>query len=77
VSPNPSDGLIHITLSQPDHQPLLALNIYNVMGELVFQYDRPVNDRLTVDLRSQPNGIYYGRAMIGGKLFVKKILICH
>ncbi len=77
VSPNPSDGLISITLNQPDHQPMMEFTIYNVMGEAVFQYNRPVIDRLTVDLRSQPNGIYHGQAMIGGKASVQKILICH
>ena len=77
VSPNPSKGSFQVTLRHPGRQPMLNLEIYNVMGENVFQSSSPIADRLTVDLNSQPDGVYYVQGLIGGKLSTLKLVICH
>jgi hypothetical protein len=75
VSPNPSDGHFQIMIKNPDHQTIKTIEIYNLMGEMIFRTSAPVSDRLAFDLNSRGDGIYYIKAFIHNKICSQKILI--
>ncbi|MEI7725396.1 MAG: T9SS type A sorting domain-containing protein [Bacteroidota bacterium] len=75
ISPNPSDGHFQIMISKPDNLAIRTIEIYNVMGEMIYRTFTPVSDRLPIDLSSRPDGIYYVKALIHNKICSQKILI--
>ena len=77
VSPNPSDGMIQLANQQPAGQPILKIDIFNTMGEKIYQSSNPVMDQSQVDLSAQPNGMYFIQALFRDKTCTQKILISH
>ncbi|HTA28402.1 MAG TPA: choice-of-anchor tandem repeat GloVer-containing protein [Bacteroidia bacterium] len=79
--PNPSTGLFTFQLSNTERQTL-NMEVYNVLGEKVYSSILPQNPKgalNSIDLSSQPNGIYLYRVLnvdgglIGeGKLVIQK-----
>ncbi|MBI4932046.1 MAG: T9SS type A sorting domain-containing protein [Bacteroidetes bacterium] len=83
VFPNPSSGVFTVSGLQ---SAVYGLEIYNVFGELVFQTTvNPVGNNSngvnrkqeTVNLSSQPNGIYFLHIKTEQGSAVKKIIISH
>ena len=69
--PNPSLGIINITLTEKANS---TVSVYNMLGEEVYNLTK--NTQLfTVDMYSQPNGVYFVKIKSGDKLVTKKILL--
>ena len=56
IFPNPSDGNIVVSLKQEPHN--LNINVYNMLGELVFQ-SQNVNNKNIFNLSALTKGIYF------------------
>jgi hypothetical protein len=56
VYPDPSNGLFHVNLGQTVP---VKLKIFNLMGECVYTQGEVQTSDLQVDLRSQPEGMYF------------------
>lgn len=59
IFPNPSKGQITLSLTNPEHQEILELNIYNTIGKLVY-YNYLISNKnsLSFDVSFLPSGIY-------------------
>jgi hypothetical protein len=57
--PNPSAGLFQIYLNDLETTSFRNLEIYNMLGEKVYESKNPAIIQSSIDLRSQPDGIYY------------------
>jgi hypothetical protein len=76
--PNPSNGIF--TMVETRHALSPRMEVYNVLGEQIYSASFTVhNSPFTIDLSSQPNGVYFYRVvaedggLIGeGKLVVQK-----
>lgn len=78
VFPNPNSGKFIIQASNGNVQSSI-IEIYNVLGEKVYTQSITKSSRLTIDLSSQPNGIYLYRVLTyegepngEGKLIIQK-----
>jgi hypothetical protein len=69
--PNPSKGMILLDFSG-NEEKIGKLEIYNLMGEIVYSYYGFVNE---IDLSNQPEGTYYMIATHDGKRMIEKISI--
>ncbi len=76
VYPNPSTGIVNGKLSMVNENP--RMEVYNVLGEQIQQFTI-YNSQFTIDLSSQPNGVYFYRVvtesgnLVGeGKLIIQK-----
>jgi phosphatidylserine/phosphatidylglycerophosphate/cardiolipin synthase-like enzyme len=56
--PNPTTGIVHLT-SANNRNESVAIHIYNVLGELVFEKQHTNFTTETIDLSSQASGMYY------------------
>jgi hypothetical protein len=77
VYPNPSNGKFNVQLSETSSQ--LSVEVYNVLGEKVLSQLSTVNYPLSIDLSSQPTGIYLyrvtnkdGAPIASGKLVISR-----
>ncbi len=80
VYPNPSTGQFNFSIAsgvQPQSQ--ITLEIYTVLGEMVYRSQSINHSSFSIDLNSQPNGVYFYRlvntdeGLIGeGKLVIGK-----
>ena len=77
VYPNPSNGIFRIQTSALSDQS--SVEVYNMLGEKVYSQLSIVNYPLSIDLSSNPNGVYLYRVLansgelIGeGKLIIQK-----
>ncbi len=64
VYPNPSNGEFTIVAKSEELRAKSIIEVYNVLGEKV--YSNPFtfnNSQFTIDLSSQPNGIYFYRVI--------------
>lgn len=75
--PNPNNGQFTIQSSMESGK--LSVEIYNMLGEKVYSQFNIQNPAFSIDLSSQPNGIYLYRvsstdeSLVGeGKLIIKK-----
>jgi uncharacterized repeat protein (TIGR03803 family) len=78
VYPNPSTGLFNIDFAGAQNF-VPTVEAYNVLGEKVFSQLTTYNSQLTIDLSSQPSGVYFYRvlqedgSLVGeGKLIIEK-----
>ncbi|MEK6616311.1 MAG: T9SS type A sorting domain-containing protein, partial [Bacteroidota bacterium] len=73
IYPNPSNGKIQVISNQ---YSVIGLEVYNVMGEKVFQsqYSIP-NTQYLIDLSSQPSGVYFINIRTDKGNIVKKLII--
>ncbi len=72
VYPNPSNGIFVIKAASPMNK----VEIYNVLGELVYSESAVSADNKQVDLSAQPAGIYMVQVLLAnGKRSVSKISI--
>ena len=84
VYPNPSNGKFNVTINSPLTAHRSQIQIYNVLGEKIFQSlvnshlslaaPPMTNAPMTIDLSSQPQGIYFVQLKIGDKVYQQKIV---
>ncbi len=75
--PNPSTGLIQIRLNHPETTNLANIEISNVLGEKVYESKNPPVFQSPIDLRSQPDGIYYIKCVFETTTFSGRVIIAH
>lgn len=72
VFPNPSKGAFTIDAEQ---SKINNLEVYNILGERVYQKTDQQMDKPVIDLNSQPNGVYFIHVMCNEGTVVKKVTI--
>jgi hypothetical protein len=77
VYPNPSNGKFYFQLGTSNEKQ--GIEIYNIFGEKVYSQLTVYNSAFTVDINSQPSGIYLfrlvsenGECIASGKLVIQK-----
>jgi hypothetical protein len=75
--PNPSSGLFQIRLNHPETSNFGNLEIYNVLGEKVYESKNQAVFQSPIDLRSQPDGIYYIKCVFETTTFSGSVIISH
>lgn len=74
IYPNPSNGII--TVETDELQGTQGqLEIYNVIGEKIYESAISQNNNSTIDISSQPNGIYFMQLKTEKGIASKKIII--
>jgi hypothetical protein len=76
VYPNPSSGLVHIKLDQAVSATFTRIEVYNSMGQQVFEIIKPDLPEPSVNLSNAPQGIYQLKVTIGDTLYYSKFVIC-
>ena len=71
--PDPSNGIFTI---KNENGRINLISIYNTIGEIIFQ-STILNPQSTIDLSSQPNGIYFLQLKTEAGIVNKKIIIQH
>jgi len=73
ISPNPTSGAFKLQMSNVKLSIInYQLSIYNVLGERVYEMD---NGQLSIDLSSQPSGIYFIKVQTEKESFTQKLII--
>jgi hypothetical protein len=76
VFPNPSNGILTLVTSDKGQGAEGIIEIYNSIGEKVTQCVILSGAKnLSIDLSSQPKGIYFVRLVNEGQVFSQKIVI--
>jgi len=70
IYPNPSTGTFFIEGVEQDSR----ITIMNALGQIVLQY-KITEEKTTIDLNNQQNGIYYIRLISKNEIISKKIII--
>lgn len=76
IMPNPSDGKFNFVFTFPKQQEL-TLTVYNSLGQVVtsVKIKDVMNDVISVDLSSQPNGVYSAAISNGNERAIRKIIV--
>ena len=75
IFPNPSSGIFYIQSSFPD---IFSIDIYNVLGEnLISTCESNENGLITINLSSQPRGLYFIRLKTATEVFLSNVLVVH
>ena len=56
ISPNPTNGIVTV---QNTPENTLRVSILNILGESVLEVENPHSAPFSIDLSSQPSGIYF------------------
>jgi len=72
VYPNPSTGLVSITANEGSKK--LTYSIMNVLGENIWEIST-IEKEIIIDLKDQPNGIYFLRTATQHESITKKIIV--
>lgn len=75
IFPNPSNGIFQVGINKQDINGFTSLAIYNIMGEKVFETTDPLILASAIDLRAQPDGVYFVRCLVGENVLSEKIVI--
>lgn len=72
IAPNPSNGNFIITLpGSASHD----VEVVDLLGEVVYSKSGIADATLSVDLSTQPKGIYIVKCKVGTELFVQRIVV--
>lgn len=75
VSPNPSNGLINVSLTSANRENVTIL-VTNALGQVVSSYYNSIsNDIISLDTSSQTNGVYFVSVSDGKDRIIKKVLL--
>jgi len=77
ILPNPTRGNFQIQLNPNESLHFNKLNIFNTEGRLVFQNEDASVLQNTIDLTSQPSGIYFVQIIFQEKTFSQKFIVQH
>lgn len=79
VFPNPSsNGRFSYTLTTQENQEAVRLNIYNLIGQVVYQKKIEIEDAeysSSVDLSSRSKGLYFFVLVVGEQKYTRRISI--
>ena len=73
VYPNPNRGLFTLDLRQVAN--LKSVSVFNVLGERVLIVPDNVPGEEKIDLRHEPNGIYYIQVISETGIALKKVIL--
>ena len=74
VYPNPTSG--KVTLSTGNSQASISsISVFNMVGKEVFSQQSAVGSEVTVDLSSQPKGLYILLIKVGENFYSRKIIV--
>jgi len=76
IYPNPGNGIFTIVFSNPI-QKEMKISIQNALGQLMLSSPNLItgNEKIVVDLNSQPSGIYFVKIDSGNRMVTKKIIL--
>lgn len=66
LSPNPNNGILHISLNNENTDIPLSVEIFSMQGEKIIEYTTEQNS-FTLDINALPNGMYYLLALKGNR----------
>ena len=73
--PNPGKGIINISIIEKRYEAI-DLSIINPLGQIVNEIKiEPTDNKLSIDLRNQSNGLYFFKFKSPTEVLIKKILI--
>jgi hypothetical protein len=72
VFPNPAPGIFNFFAENAEH--CSSLEVYNPAGQKIWK-SQNTQIAQQIDLSYQPEGIYFLRALVNGKVIVKKLMI--
>ncbi len=72
IYPNPNNGQFFV--KAPENNQNYNIKIYNVLGKTVFSKQNILNDNVPVNISDEPNGIYFVKIEMNGKIFTQKII---
>lgn len=75
VFPNPSSGTFKIKFNNALDQTNKYIEIYNSLGQKVFASSQNSDVEITVQMRNQPEGIYFISVKAGDQMYKQKISI--
>lgn len=73
VYPNPNNGVFNFTLTGIEKEKTRTVEIFNIMGELV--YNKSINENYPVEMENVSSGIYIVKVTCGKEVYSAKILI--
>jgi hypothetical protein len=76
LMPNPSTGLVNVAVTLPQSENI-SLTVTNALGQQVSSknYNGISNELLSLDLTSQPNGVYFVTVSNGTDKMVQRLII--
>jgi hypothetical protein len=74
VYPNPSNGLFQILFDENVNTELIKIDIYNEIGQKVYESSEPVTNGQVVNLNTKEEGIYFIQCRYKEEIFSKKII---
>jgi PKD repeat protein len=76
IVPNPTNGIFFVNLSNgavPDN-----IEVYSVLGQQIYKMNQiqlsTLNSPLSIDLSSQPAGVYFIRVVAGNRVYTGKVV---
>jgi Mg2+/Co2+ transporter CorC len=54
---------------------MTEITIQDITGRIVYHQETATDDKVEIDLKSQPKGMYFIRAKAGEKILNKKLVI--
>jgi len=77
IVPNPSGGKVRLETGLNPEDRFSSLEVYNSLGEVVYQQKFSGPGTTDADLGSLPNGLYMIKAVSGSHTYAGKLLIMH
>jgi len=72
IFPNPTEGLINVSLDDFSDKTALA-EISNLMGEIL--HKKTFENSITMDLAGKPKGLYFLKLKIDNEVLIRKVCI--
>lgn len=76
LMPNPSTGVVNVIVTLPQSENI-SLTVTNALGQQISSrmYNGISNEHLSLDLTSQPNGVYFVTVSNGADKMVQRLII--
>ncbi len=75
ITPNPSTGIFTIQMNNEQLSIVnYQLSIYNPLGQIIYQ-SSIINNQSSIDLSSQPSGIYFVKVQTADKIYTEKVVL--
>ena len=76
VSPNPTDGILHLDLDAQSIRQVTQLQIFDAKGvAMSLEKESHSSSRISLDLSELQAGMYILHAVIGGELYYQKVIV--
>jgi hypothetical protein len=75
VYPNPSEGIFTVQYSADPKNSIRSFEVYNLIGEKVYESRSGSVQGTVMDLSMQPKGVYYLSVKTAAESFTKKLII--